>query len=236
MARGLIIYGEVLRRVREERFYTQDEFARMLGLGVRNIQRIEGSKTAGIGTKPFRLLMEMLGNKAAAIRQQLEVNGKSHGKKARSPAGPASIDLDRNVETYSEQPLMAEIPLFDLAVAAGDWTDITEIDEARLTADQIRQALFRVRISGDSMTPKYKSGQVVEFRCIRVADDGFIEGKNYYVQRDDGTATFKHCCEVAEETVTFCALNQKKYPKAFEVPRALIVRAALAVAKVEITE
>jgi SOS-response transcriptional repressor LexA len=142
------------------------------------------------------------------------------------------LDFDRNVEPYSEVQLV-EIPLFDLAVAAGGWADVSDVEGAVCNPDQISQSLFRVRISGDSMQPAYKSGDVVEFRCVRVDVDGFEAGADFYVQQSDGTATFKRCEKAGEEIIVLRALNRKKYPRPMEVPRGLIVRAARAVAKVQ---
>jgi SOS-response transcriptional repressor LexA len=248
MAKGIEVFGEELRKVREERFYTQDELARLIGTGVRNIQRIEAEHVAGMGTKPFRKLIELLGVQGEAVRQRLQVREYVRERDARSrqqpdTAGRGTVEprnvrqdlVDElsigNVEPYSEVQLV-EIPLFDLAVAAGGWADVSDVEGAVCNPDQISQSLFRVRISGDSMQPAYKSGEVVEFRCVRVDVDGFEEGKDFYVQQSDGTATFKRCEKAGEEIIVLRALNRKKYPRPMEVSRGLIVRAARAVAKI----
>lgn len=138
-----------------------------------------------------------------------------------------------NVQPFTEERFVP-IPQFELAVAAGGWVEIDGVGET-LDQKQIEQGLFRIRIRGDSMTSRkkgencYPDGAIVEFRCIRTGLDGFVEGKDYYVQRDDDTATFKRVEKVDEDEITLRALNTRKYPEPLIVPRGLIVRAGRAV-------
>ncbi len=99
---------------------------------------------------------------------------------------------------------------------------------------QVQQGLFRVRLSGDSMMPRFKSLEIVEFRVIQ--PDDLQPGKDYYVQLSDGTATFKRLQRVADETMELRALNREKYKKAFHVAMIDVTRIALAVAKVQFLE
>jgi phage repressor protein C with HTH and peptisase S24 domain len=148
-------------------------------------------------------------------------------------SGELEEPLDGNVEPYSETKIPFEIPLFELSVAAGDWSDVVQVGEITDPA-QIDIGVFRIRLSGDSMKPKYKSGDVVEFRTLREGRDRMRLGRDYYVQKGDGTATFKQLWKVAEGKLGFCARNKKRCPKPFYVERADIVRMAEAVAKVEL--
>lgn len=143
---------------------------------------------------------------------------------------------DRSIEPYSEQALLAEVPMFDLSVAAGSWTDVSDVEGVMLTEDQIRQGLFRVRLAGDSMKPAYQSGDVVEFRCLRISHEGPLEGKDYYVQKNDGTATFKRLADISEDAYTLVAVNVRKYKAPMVVSKQEVVRMARAVAKVTILE
>lgn len=139
--------------------------------------------------------------------------------------------LDGNVEKYSEQRVPA-VPTFEMSVAAGEWADVTDVAEV-MQPGQIDHGLFRIRISGDSMRTKYKSGDVVEFRCMREGRDVMEVGKDYYVQKSDGTATFKRLEAIEEEELILRALNKRKFPKPIVVARREIVRMALAVFKGE---
>lgn len=143
-----------------------------------------------------------------------------------------SSGWDSNVEAYSEQPVTA-VPVFDLSVAAGPWTEISEVAELR-DAKQIDSGYFRIRIRGDSMAPGYADGSMVEFRCLRPGRDTLGNGKDYYVQRSDGVGTFKRLVAISDDMLTFRAINRRKYPDDIPVDRADIVRMAVAIAKVEL--
>jgi hypothetical protein len=143
--------------------------------------------------------------------------------------------LDRNVDPYSEQKIPTEIPLFDLSVACGSWADVGESMEV-CDPRAIEQGLFRVRLSGDSMSPKWKNGDIAEFKCLRWAEDVLEVGKDYYVQRDDGTATFKTLVAADENGITLQAINKRKYPDRMAVPMIGIVRMANALAKIQLVE
>lgn len=130
-----------------------------------------------------------------------------------------------NVEPYSEEAV-DDVPCFEADLAAGAWTDVGE--HAVCDPRQIEHGRFRVRLRGDSMTPDYKDGQIVEFHCVRPSRDGLIAGKDYYIQRSDGTATFKRVEEFSDEEIVLRALNRKKFPRAMKVLRADVVRMARA--------
>lgn len=134
--------------------------------------------------------------------------------------------LDRNVDEYSERSVITAVPTFDLAVAAGHWVSVDETGEVS-DAHQIDHGVFRIRIRGDSMTPRFKDGALVEFRCLRDGKHILEVGRFYYVQRE-GEATFKQLAEIDDEQLVFRALNKRKYPEKMPVERRSIVRMALA--------
>jgi SOS-response transcriptional repressor LexA len=134
---------------------------------------------------------------------------------------------DRSVEPYSEQPVPGEVPTFEMSVAAGPWADVTDVAEV-FEPGQIDHGFFRVRIAGESMKPEYTSGMVVEFQCLREGRDKLIRGRDYYVQKRDGTATFKRLKEIHEDRLVFHALNQRVCKGPMEVLRSEITRMAIA--------
>lgn len=135
-------------------------------------------------------------------------------------------EIDLNVDPYSEVKTHA-VPVFDLAVAAGTWVDVSEFAELRHPG-QIDAGLFRMRVRGDSMTPAYKDGSLVEFQCLREGRDELVVGADYYVQVD-GQGTFKRLVEISEETLVFRAVNRRKYPKPMPARRAEVLRMARAI-------
>lgn len=156
--------------------------------------------------------------------------GTQFAHRVEEEAAKLERQFDANVEPYSERRHV-EVPVFDMTVAAGRWVDVTDVGEV-MKPGMIDHGFFRVRIRGDSMTPAYQGGDLVEFRCMRELRDVLAVGKDYYVQKHDGTATFKRLAEIGEEELVLHALNAKKYPKPMPVTRAEIVRMAVAVAKV----
>jgi hypothetical protein len=129
-------------------------------------------------------------------------------------------------DTSTFQPLV-EIPLFDLSLAAGPWADV--LDVPGFCGDAaISQGLFRVRLSGDSMSPLYKSGMIVEFECLRDGRHQLSIDRDYYVQKEDGSATFKRLAKIEDDTLTIRAINKKRFPEPMIVERRDIVRMAVA--------
>lgn len=68
----------------------------------------------------------------------------------------------------------------------------------------------------------------MEFRCLRGTGNVIDIGSAYYVQKRDGTATFKIVDRLDEEMIVLRALNRQKYPKPMPVLREDIVRMAKA--------
>lgn len=145
----------------------------------------------------------------------------------------ASEVPDQNLSLHRES--LHEIPEWELHVAAGDW--IESCINGKLDTDDpkqaavLKQGLFRIKIRGDSMLPKFQDGDTIEFKVFRHGDEGdsIQIGKPYYVHRSDGTCTFKVLESMDDETAVLRALNTKKYPKAMIVPVQEIVRMARAV-------
>jgi phage repressor protein C with HTH and peptisase S24 domain len=50
---------------------------------------------------------------------------------------------------------------------------------------------FSVTVDGDCMEPKYRHGDVVVFSVDAAERGGIVDGKNYFIQFDDGENTFK---------------------------------------------
>ena len=137
----------------------------------------------------------------------------------RDSAGPGLY----NVPEVRDSDVLPEVPQFDLSVAAGPWADVAETGEVWGDV-QIALGLFRVRISGDSMMPDYKSGQIVEFKCHRDGVDELKPGCDYYVQKGDGLATFKRLVKIGAESLEFKAINTRKYAGIIVVRGTEVVR------------
>jgi transcriptional regulator with XRE-family HTH domain len=227
------VHGQSVREVREQLFLTQDAFGKAIGMTVGGVARIERAFQTGITNDTLLAMSTLVGSTPAGLLARIGVTDE---------AGPQPSASDANVEPLSEQPLLAEIPFFDLPIAAGQWESVTDNEDGgyRLTLPQMAQGLFRVRVRGDSMRPRYPDGCVVEFKLMRTAEgvadcDRVTVGKRYYVQLDDGTGTFKELAGCDENGLSLRATN-RKYKRELLAPFERIVRLAVAVGKVELDE
>ena len=84
------------------------------------------------------------------------------------------------------------------------------------------------------MKPAYLSGEIVEFRVLRDGVDKLVEGRDYYVQREDGMATFKRLLRYDDEAMELEAVNKRVLRGAMRVGRDDVVRMAEAVAVVRL--
>lgn len=257
MAKGVRVKGASLRRIRECVALTQGELASALGMTSRNLQRIEGSEETSMGLRAFRKLVQLLPfsqdsmrNVLVADPDQIEivhnipvaddtlrrVKDFSHDHNVGLKDATAELVMRgalSNVDPYSKK-LVSEIPIFDLAVAAGSWTEIPE--EIRLhQPGQVDAGMFGIRVRGDSMKPRWPDGSLVVFRCMRDGRDMLEIGEDYYVQVD-GQGTFKRLEKIDEETLVFRAINRRKYPAQMPARRAEIVRMAKALHMIVVPE
>ncbi len=92
---------------------------------------------------------------------------------------------------------------------------------------QQRGPILRFTIKGKSMLPKFKPGVMVDCR-IQPADAPIIAGKNYYIERKDGRACFRHVALCQENGIYLRALKPEKAPIQF-VPYDQIALAAVAI-------
>lgn len=205
---------------------SQQDLAHAADCTEQTISRLERGLTVP-RLKTLKRIAEAVGGDFEEVQRLVNDGAKADQSMSQTPDS-----FDNNVEPYSIRQV-PNIPLFDLAVAAGGWVEIT--GEAEVCDPmQMDHGLFRIRIRGDSMDPEYKDGEVIEFRCLRPDRDGLEQGVDYYLQRSDGTATFKRLERMDEDTLWLRPLNREKYPRLIEVPRGLIVRAARAIAHVKL--
>ena len=197
---------------------TQAQFGRELGLTEARIQQIEAAGTGGVFLKVFRALQKLTGDPIEKLLLDLSADSVKQ------------LDSD-SVDPDSLAPV-PDIPMFDLAVAAGGWTEVVEVGELR-DERQIRDGRFRIRIRGQSMEPVHPNGCLIEFQSVKWGIDELLIGRDYYVQRDS-EATFKRLESIDGETLVFRAINVKKFPRAMPVEKSDVVRMALAVGRMEL--
>jgi transcriptional regulator with XRE-family HTH domain len=214
MARPNIqISGERLRDLRKKLFLTQRELGQKIGISEVRIAKIEQAESSGIYPSTLRALADAMSMRPDQLLVEIGVHAERDVR-------------DGAIDPNDLRPV-PEIPTFELAVAAGPWADVCEVAELH-SPRQIADGRFRIRIKGDSMSPKFPHGTLVEFRHVPCGVEVEI-GKNYYVQVDS-MATFKHLEKADGDTLTLRALNKKKYPEPMIVRCAEVVRMARAIA------
>lgn len=195
------IDGIRLRSIRERKLVmSQREFADAVGMSEPSIRDLESGRTASTYARNFRKIAEVLGITLEDAKQQLS----------------RSAEWDTNVEPFHQQHIPQPIPEFDLPIAAGGWSHVTDNHTGGITctAEQRRQGLFRVRIRGDSMTPRFRDGDLVEFKLLCTPEglpdfEAMREGEAYYVQKNDGEGTFKICQRIEPEKIILAAINRR---------------------------
>lgn len=122
-------------------------------------------------------------------------------------------------EAFAETP-SGGIPLIPIDAAAGFLSGVgAQIMEYECEQYQIpgfKGAEFLIRISGDSMTPKYESGDIVA--CQRLENDTFLQwNKVYVVDSEQGVLVKRIKPGRADDTLTLVSDNAEYAP--FEIER-----------------
>lgn len=216
--------GKKIRRLRDERGWTQTQLAITASVSVPLIQKIESGKSP-------------------STRRSLSKIAMALGMTTNELAGPLPSEevFDENVETYSYRE--TDIPQFEMHVAAGGWVDVMDDNEQNghiLTQSQIKRGLFEVRVRGDSMDGgkrPIKDGSIIRFKKL-VDENGQVDcslienGKSYYVQLNDNRATFKRAVGCVDDVLTLAA-NNRKYKEKLKCRIDEIVSLAVALAVIE---
>lgn len=233
--RPVPITGYAVLAIRDAWKLTQEDFAEVLGVSREWVSRAESAQTGTMRRGTLKKLADAMGiSPDDAFRLLLKLVFKQMNPDIPAaqdvqipPPHPNAVgDFDRNVGGVVSQH-QADIPTFELSLAAGPWSDVLDVPDI-CDPGSIAQRLFRVRISGDSMRPLYRTGMVIEFECLVDGLHALQVHRDYYVQRDDGTATFKRLDGLTDDLMTLRALNRKKFPKPITVERSRIVRMAVA--------
>ncbi len=120
------------------------------------------------------------------------------------------------------------IPLIPIDAMAGIFTgeQTVMLDECeKFIVPAFRNADFLIHVRGDSMFPKYQSGDLVACKMLSLTDLFFQWGKAYVINTDQGALIKKVQPGKNEETVRLVSENPEYKP--FEIPRSCIYQIAL---------
>lgn len=200
-------FGSRLKARREQLGITQVQLAQMLGVtkgAVGNYETEVSSPKADILYRVFDVLQcdaNYLFQDEMNTQEEITASEMEHIKKYRTldGYGKKMIDLVLNLEIQrladladnEPFPNVIELPLFDQPASAGYGNWIDEVGSELIPVPDTpttRRADFCVRVSGDSMEPRYSDGDLVFVRQqddVPVGDFGIwvIDGSAYIKQR-----------------------------------------------------
>lgn len=131
-------------------------------------------------------------------------------------------------QAESSQESIPLIPLGAMAgFAVGDGSSVMEYECEHYIIPAFRSADFLIRISGDSMTPKYQSGDIVACKKISLTDIFFQWGKVYVLDTDQGPI-MKMIKKSKESSYLTCVSENHNY-EPFEISITSIYSIALVV-------
>ncbi len=175
MAGPLFIAGPKLADLRTERLLTQAELAGELGMSLGGIRRLEQSPIVGIQLRNFRRLAELTRLTPGQLRSRIGA----------SPSGqPAAL------VPGSQQPV-SDVEQFH-GVSAARTEARAGVERGQVPAPAANgQRRFAAVVDGDCMEDRYRNGDVVVFSVDAAESEGILDGRNYFIQFDDGENTFK---------------------------------------------
>ena len=120
------------------------------------------------------------------------------------------------------------IPLIPVDAMAGCFTGEQAVllqECERYVVPAFSNADFLIHVSGDSMVPRYFSGDMVACKRLSLTDIFFQWGKVYVIDTDQGALIKKVEPGTTDESIMLVSENEKYKP--FELPRRSIYRIAL---------
>lgn len=137
-------------------------------------------------------------------------------------------DIDLNWLVRGEEDKQAcGVPLIPMEAVAGHgapaYTDLPVEDYYNVT--EFRNADFLIRVSGDSMTPKYKSGDIVA--CRAVMERKFWQWHAIYVIATRNQGVLIKRVEPGQEPDSITCVSENPAYRPFQVPLEEIVSVAL---------
>jgi len=184
MAQRLLISGDRLASLRNERYLTQEELASRLGMSTAGVRRLEQIDVGGMQVRNFRRLAEFTQLTPEQLRRRIGAPADLHAVRPELVGGQPSAMLPN-----------ASLPVIDVerfhGVSASRTEDRAGVERGRIPVPAGNGRRFAVVVDGDCMEPKYQNGDVVVFSVDAAEREGIIEGRNYFIQFADGENTFK---------------------------------------------
>lgn len=181
-----------VRKVRRNLDFTQDEFAKMLNVSPRTIWAWEHG---------------------ASLPQDKEAQMISMLEQYEQDTKVAPVRSIRNEDEEEE----VRIPLLPISAIGGAMNDDDQsvmLYECEKVLSPVRNAQMAVRVSGDSMYPRYPNGSMVFVREVDASI--FIEWGGYYVVNTTNGTIIKRVFKGEDNTIECRSVNPDYQP--FNVP------------------
>lgn len=149
------------------------------------------------------------------------------GEMLRAPSKQAANDPKKEIiPSHTPQEGIPLIPIEAWAGAlSGEDYSIMESDCERYIVPSIKDADFLITVRGDSMTPRYYSGDIVACRKVFLSDLWFQWGKVYIIDTSQGSLLKKVRRGSSDETITLVSENPEYEP--FELRKDQIYNIAI---------
>lgn len=229
------INNRIIQLIDSECSGNKRAFSKIVGVAPSVVENVVGSR----GTKPSFDVLEKILNAFAHISADWLVTGKgdqflkqnahpkniqnlhTHNTDLHTQIAHPIPEIERGVKCIdcAETPA-GGIPLIPIDAAAGFLSgvgaQVLEYECERYLIPGFKGAEFLIRISGDSMTPKYESGDIVA--CQRLESDTFLQwNKVYVVDSEQGVLIKRIKPGRADDTLTLVSDNIEYAP--FEIDR-----------------
>lgn len=149
------------------------------------------------------------------------------GEMLRDPSKQAANDPKKEIiPSHTPQEGIPLIPIEAWAGAlSGEDYSIMESECERYIVPSFKDADFLITVRGDSMTPKYYSGDIVACRKVFLSDLWFQWGKVYIIDTNQGSLLKKVRPGSSEDTITLVSENPEYEP--FELRKDQIYNIAI---------
>lgn len=195
---------EEIKAFRRANGLTQDDLAAYIGTGKAFISQVENGRSALPEAKFSMILNNKMGWDTSMLRK---------------PQAPI----------FEQHPSMG-IPLIPIeamaGVLSGNSTQVMERECERYNIPMFKGAEFLIRISGDSMQPKYYSGDIVACKRLRL-DTFFQWNKVYVVDSEQGVIVKRVRPGHDDKHIIMVSENEAYAP--FELPLEKVYSIALVI-------
>lgn len=170
-----------------ESFRMLDEYGRTLLFAV---MEKESDRTSRQSAERALLLRDLSTNETRGRSRRGGAAVAAARTDAARVANPAERKAGVILGGVQERSTRRNVPLYDLPVSAGVGEFLTESHGVSISvpvSDRIQNQVYALRISGNSMEPKYKSGDVLLVEQVSAVDEGelgifVLDGAGYFKQ------------------------------------------------------